>query len=252
VLDAMYQARRIGIAGDARVWAVEVELMKFVEANCEEPDSGVWEMRGPRRHFTHSKLMAWVAVDRAIKSAEQFGHRGPVAAWRKLRDKICREVCERGYDRSRRTFTQYYGSKTLDASLLMMAQVGFLPAKDERIAGTVAAIERELLHDGLVRRYSEDSEHVDGLPPGEGVFLPCSFWLADNYALMGRTADARRLFEKLLGLCSDVGLLAEEYEPRSRRMLGNFPQAFTHVALINTARNLFDVPGPAEHRQGQR
>jgi GH15 family glucan-1,4-alpha-glucosidase len=250
VLDVLYQARRIGIGADARAWAVETELMKFVEANWQEPDSGVWEMRGPRRHFTHSKLMAWVAVDRAIKTAKQFGHRGPVESWCKLREKIHAEVCERGYDRSRGAFTQYYGSRQLDSSLLMMAQVGFLPGNDERVAGTVAAIERELMRDGLVRRYAGDSEHVDGLPSGEGVFLPCSFWLADNYALMGRTDDARRLFRRLVGLCNDVGLLSEEYDPHANRMLGNFPQAFTHVALINTARNLSDMPGPAEHRRG--
>jgi GH15 family glucan-1,4-alpha-glucosidase len=249
VLDAMFQARRTGIGGDARVWALERTLMKFLEKSWQEPDSGLWEMRGPRRHFTHSKLMAWVAVDRAIKSSELFALKGPVESWRKLRDLIKQELCERGYDRSRRTFTQYYGSRQLDASLLMMAEVGFLPATDERIQGTVTAIERELLRDGLVLRYSEDSEHVDALPPGEGVFLPCSFWLADNYALMGRAADARQLFEKLVGLCNDVGLLSEEYDPVARRMLGNFPQAFTHVGLINTARNLSEMPRPAEHRQ---
>jgi GH15 family glucan-1,4-alpha-glucosidase len=250
MLDAMYQARRIGVGGDGQAWALELELMKFLESGWQKPDSGLWEMRGPPRHFTHSKLMAWVGVDRVIKSARQFEDRGPIERWSKLGDRIKAEICERGYDPSRQTFTQYYGSRQLDASLLMMAQVGFLPPTDERIRGTVAAIERELLRDGLVLRYSEDSEHVDGLPPGEGVFLACSYWLADNYALMGRAAEGRRLFEMLLGLRNDVGLLSEEYDPVARRMLGNFPQAFSHVGLINTAHNLSEALSPAEHRQG--
>jgi GH15 family glucan-1,4-alpha-glucosidase len=250
VLDALYQARRIGIGGDARAWALERQLVRSLESRWREPDAGLWEVRGPPRHFTHSKVMAWVAVDRAVKTAERFGHSGPVGTWRRLRDEIKDEVCRSGYDSERGAFTQYYGSKRVDAALLMMAQVGFLPADDPRIRGTIAAIEQDLMRHGLVLRYAEDSEHVDALPPGEGVFLPCSFWLADNYALTGRTTDARRLFETLLSLRNDVGLLSEEYDPVGRRMLGNFPQAFTHVGLINTAHNLSETESPAEHRQG--
>jgi len=249
ILDTMYQARRNGIGTDGRTWAIERSLVEFLEKGWKERDSGLWEVRGPRRHFTHSKVMAWVAVDRAIKSAEHFGYEGPLAQWRELRDAIKREVCTNGYDSSRRTFTQYYGGQELDASLLMLAQVGFLPPSDERIQGTVAAIERELMRDGFVMRYSpESSEGVDGMPPGEGVFLACTFWLAYNYALMGRLSEARRLFKRLLELPNDVGLLAEEFDPIEKRMLGNFPQAFSHVGLINTALNLSQEVKPAEER----
>jgi GH15 family glucan-1,4-alpha-glucosidase len=191
--------------------------------------------------------MAWVAFDRAVKAVERLGLEGPVDRWRELREEVHREVCERGYDPERRTFTQSYGERALDASLLMIPLVGFLPPTDARVQGTVAAIERELVRDGFVLRYPTE-ETEDGLPPGEGAFLPCSFWLADNYALMGRHAEARALFERLLAIRNDLGLLAEEYDPVARRQLGNFPQAFSHVMLVNTAGNLAAAHGPAEDR----
>jgi GH15 family glucan-1,4-alpha-glucosidase len=205
-------------------------------------------VRGPRRHFTHSKVMAWVAIDRAVKAVEKFGVEGPVDRWRALRDTIHREVCTKGFDRDKNSFVQYYGSAEPDASLLMVPLVGFLPADDPRMAGTVACIERELMRDGFVQRY-KTHEAIDGLPPGEGVFLPCTFWLADNYVLQGRQQEAEQIFERLLALCNDVGLISEEYDPRTGRLIGNFPQAFTHVGLINTAMNLAkQVNNPAEHR----
>jgi len=250
LLDVMHQARKTGVGGDSRSWSLERTLLRFLETGWKKADSGLWEARGEPRHFTHSKVMAWVAFDRAVKAIERFGQEGPLEKWKRLRDRIKKEICERGFDRSRNTFTQFYGSRQLDASLLMMPLVGFLPPSDERIRGTVGAIERELLRNGFVLRYSpEDSEHVDGLPGGEGVFLACTFWLADNYALGGRTDEARALFEKLLGITNDVGLLSEEYEPAARRLLGNFPQAFSHVMLINTAHNLSPKLKPAEHRR---
>jgi GH15 family glucan-1,4-alpha-glucosidase len=214
----------------------------------EEADEGIWEVRGPRRHFTHSKLMAWVALDRAVKDVERYQLDGPCQRWRELRDRIHAEICTRGFDAAQGAFVQSYDSKQLDASLLMMPLVGFLPASDPRIRGTVEAIERGLMQNGFVKRYAT-STGVDGLPAGEGTFLLCSFWLADNYALLGRHADARRLFERLLAIRNDVGLLAEEYDPGLRRQLGNFPQAFSHVGLVNTARNLTTHPAPAEQRQ---
>ncbi|MBI3357307.1 MAG: glycoside hydrolase family 15 protein [Nitrospirae bacterium] len=210
----------------------------------------IWEMRGSRQHFTHSKVMAWVAADRAVKGMESFGLSGDVDRWKRLREEIHGEVCEKGYDPDHRTFTQYYGSKELDASLLMIALVGFLPPEDGRVRTTVEAIERELCEGGLVRRYqTETSRSEDGLPPGEGAFLACTFWLADNYWLLGRHQEARQLFERLLALCNDVGLLSEEYDPHTKRLLGNFPQAFSHVSLINTAHNLSADMGPASHRK---
>jgi GH15 family glucan-1,4-alpha-glucosidase len=226
-------------------------LMDFLETKWKEPDEGIWEVRGPRRHFVHSKVMAWVALDRAVKAVERFGLEGPVERWRRLRAEIHAEVCDKGYDTSRRTFTQYYGGRELDASLLRIPLVGFLPASDERVAGTVAAIERELMRDGFVMRYShEGTERVDGLPGGEGAFLACSFWLADCLYLLGRVDAARALFVRLLGLCNDVGLLSEEYEPSSGRLVGNFPQALSHLSLVNTAHNLSTGVGAARHRSG--
>jgi GH15 family glucan-1,4-alpha-glucosidase len=236
VLDALHHARRHGLTG-ADGWSLQTALVEYLETVWEQPDRGIWEVRGADQHFTHSKVMAWVALDRAIKTAEQFALEGPLDRWRALREQVHREVCLRGYNESMNSFVQAYGSTQLDASLLQIPLVGFLPPDDPRVHGTVAAIEQRLIADGLVYRY--DSELTDdGLPPGEGAFLACSFWLADNFALLGRDDDARRLFEKLLALRNDVGLLAEEYDPRVRRMTGNFPQAFSHVALVDTALNL--------------
>jgi GH15 family glucan-1,4-alpha-glucosidase len=249
VMDALHQARRAGLPPDPFAWRVQRKLLDFLESNWSQPDEGIWETRGPNQHFTHSKMMAWVAFDRAIKAVELHGADGPAPRWRAIRDAIHDEVCTRGYDPSRRAFTQAYGSPALDAALLMMPLVGFLPPDDARVVDTVAAIERELLHDGLVLRYrAEDAP--DGLPAGEGTFLLCSFWLADNYALVGREPDATALFERLLSLRNDVGLLAEEYDPVARRLLGNFPQAFSHVGLINTAYNLTPLAtAPARERK---
>lgn len=239
VMDALYLARRAGIPPDPSAWNVQRAMVSRLKTLWHQPDEGIWEVRGIRRHFTHSKVMAWVAFDRAIKTIEEEGLDGPVEEWRAERDAIHAEVCTRGYDPQRNTFTQYYGSRELDASLLIIPLCGFLPATDPRVAGTVAAIERELRGDGFVYRYaSETAEQIDGLPPGEGVFLACSFWLADNYFLLGREDEARALFQKLCALANDVGLLSEEYDPKARRMLGNFPQAFSHVSLLNTARLL--------------
>ena len=237
VMDALYLARRGGADEDEASWALQQALMGFLESAWHEPDEGIWEVRGPRRHFTHSKVMAWVAVDRAVKGIELSGLDGPLDRWRALRTEIHEEACREGYNADRGAFTQHYGSDDLDASLLMIPLVGFLPATDNRVRSTVAAIERELTTDGFVNRYHTD-ESIDGLPPGEGCFLACTFWLADNLALLGRADDARALFERLLSLRNDVGLLAEEYDPHGHRLLGNFPQAFSHVSLVNTARNL--------------
>jgi GH15 family glucan-1,4-alpha-glucosidase len=249
LLDAMYQSRRIGLEPEQAAWSLEKAIVKFLESAWREPDEGIWEVRGPRRHFTHSKVMAWVAFDRAVKAVEKFGVEGPVDHWHALRDAVHREVCEKGFNTQIHSFVQSYGAKEPDASLLMIPLVGFLPAEDPRVAGTVAAVERELMHDGFVRRYNTHSD-VDGLPPGEGAFLPCTFWLADNYVLLGRQKEAEEVFKRLLGLCNDVGLLSEEYDPAARRMVGNFPQAFTHVGLINTAMNLSrQTNNPAEHRK---
>jgi GH15 family glucan-1,4-alpha-glucosidase len=249
VMDAMHVARRSGLESSEDSWRLQDALMRFLEKEWRMPDHGIWEVRGPRRHFTHSKVMAWVAMDRAIKEVEQFKMPGPVDRWKAIRAEIHAEVCSQGFDPIRGTFTQYYGSDELDASLLIMPLVGFLPPEDPRVRGTVAAIEDRLARNGFVRRYDQKlSQPVDGIAEEEGVFLPCSFWLADNYQLMNRTEDARRLFEQLLAVRNDVGLLAEEYDPDRRRMLGNYPQAFSHVALINTAFNLASVEGPAQQR----
>jgi GH15 family glucan-1,4-alpha-glucosidase len=237
VMDTLHLARAAGLPPEPEAWKVQVALLKFLESHWELPDEGIWEVRGPPRHFTHSKVMAWVAFDRGIKDAEQDGLEGPIDRWRGLRDAIHAEVCEKGFDPRSNSFVQSYESTDLDASLLLIPQVGFLPADDPRVLGTIAAIERNLLVDGLVLRYST-ATNVDALPAGEGCFLPCSFWLADGYALTGRRPEGEALFERLISLSNDVGLFAEEYDPRARRMLGNFPQALTHMALVNTARLL--------------
>jgi GH15 family glucan-1,4-alpha-glucosidase len=252
VMDALYLGRHIGLEMDETAWDFQRALLEFLESNWREPDEGIWEIRGPRRHFTHSKVMAWVALDRAIKAVELLGHDGPVDRWRGMRRELHDEVCREGYDSQRDAFVQYYGAEHLDASLLQIPLVGFLPAGDPRVKGTVAAIQRELMVDGLVHRYPpEGSQSVDGLPPGEGAFLACTFWLADNLALMGRRDEALAIFERLLTLRNDVGLLAEEFDPASGHHLGNFPQAFSHVALVNTANYLSERPMPpwARHRE---
>ena len=247
VIDTLHVARKYKLERNDDAWRLQTALMDFLESGWKQPDEGIWEVRGPRRDFTHSKVMAWVAVDRSVKEIRHGFGEGPLDRWLALRDEIHRDVCQRGFDVERNAFVQYYGSKSLDASLLMIPLVGFLPAKDPRVVSTVAAIERELIYKGLVLRYPTETG-VDGLPPGEGAFLPCTFWLADNYAIAGRTQEARDLFLRLLDLRNDVGLLSEEYDPVLRRQLGNFPQAFTHVSLVNTAHNLLPVKGPAEHR----
>src|SRR5579863_6380507 len=227
VMDVHHQARRSGLTTNDSGWELQLKFLEHLKTIWNEPDQGIWEVRGGPQHFTHSKVMAWVAFDRSIKSAETFGLKGPVDEWRKLRDEIFDEVCAKGFDQELGTFVQSFGSKQLDASLLLLPSVGFLPVSDSRVEATIAAIERRLLRDGFVMRY-DTAQTDDGLSPGEGAFLACSFWLVDAYTLQGRMADAERLFSRLVGLCNDVGLLAEEYDPRARRMLGNFPQAFSH------------------------
>jgi GH15 family glucan-1,4-alpha-glucosidase len=248
VLDALHVARRRGMPLDDDAWSLERTLLSYLEHAWREPDEGIWEVRGPRRHFTHSKAMVWVAFDRAIKACERFKLEGPVDEWRRTRTEIQQQVFEQGFDAQRNTFTQYYGSHEPDGSLLLLPLVGFVSPTDPRMIGTVKAIEEDLLVNGFVQRYCT-REHVDGLPPGEGAFLACTFWLADNYTLQGRRDEAERLFERLLGLCNDVGLLAEQYDPDKRLQLGNFPQAFSHVMLINSACNLSGGAGPAQERR---
>jgi len=226
---------------------VQLAVMESLESKWQLPDEGIWEIRGKRRHFTHSKVMAWVAVDRAIKDVEHYGLVGDVSRWIKLRDQIHRDICAQGYNQRLGAFVQYYGGDEPDASLLMLPLVGFVEANDPRMQGTIRLIESRLVRDGFVERYATDL-NLDGLPAGEGAFLLCSFWLADNYALSGRIEEARELFQMLLGLRNDVGLLAEEYDPVAKRMLGNFPQAFSHVGIVNTARNLTCEGGPALER----
>ncbi len=252
VIDLLYASICFGLKASADQWALSKAIVGEVERRWREPDRGLWEIRGDPRHFVHSKVMAWVALDRAVKSVEEHGLEGPVERWRSVRDEIHADVCEHGFDRERMTFVQSYGATELDASLLLIAMVGFLPPGDERVIGTIAAIEGDLLVDGYVMRYSQvASSGEDGLPPGEGAFLACSFWLVDNYALAGRSDDARALFERLARLCNDVGLLAEEYDPIGKRFVGNFPQAFSHVGLINSAMNLANDRGPAHRRRSR-
>jgi GH15 family glucan-1,4-alpha-glucosidase len=248
LMDALHFGRREGLDPDLDAWSLQKVLLDYFEGEWQDPDEGIWEVRGPRRHFTHSKVLAWVAFDRAVKAVERYGRDGPVERWRRLRAEIHEEVCREGYDAERGAFVQAYGMKGLDASLLVIPLVGFLPPEDERVIGTVEAIQRELCEDGLVHRYSHDESvrEVDGLPPGEGAFLPCSFWLVDNLALIGRRDEAVALFGKLLGLRTDLGLLAEEYDVGARRLVGNFPQAFTHVGLVNSAFNLASATGAGE------
>jgi GH15 family glucan-1,4-alpha-glucosidase len=247
IMDAMHVAGRYGLREDDDSWNMQVVLLDFLESVWQQPDAGIWEIRGPRRPFVHSRVMAWVAVDRAVKDAERSGIRAPLDQWRKLRARIHDEVCRQGFDTKRGTFVQYYGGQALDAALLLIPLVGFLPITDPRVVGTIQTVRRELTADGLVRRYAEHGG-VDGLPPGEGVFLPCTFWMVDCLKAMGRHEEAHQIFRRLLELRNDVGLLSEEYDPHLKRQLGNFPQAFSHIALINTAFNLTTARGPARHR----
>src|SRR3984885_2298604 len=247
LMDTGYQARRGGLSGNEAGWAVGLAVLDHLKKIWREPDQGIWEMRGPPQHFTYSKVMAWVASDRAIKSAETFGLEGPIDDWRKLRDEIHDEVCERGFDKKLGTFVQAYGSDQLDASLLLIPGVGFLPVTDPRVERTIAAIEKKLIRGGHVMRYGTEQVE-DALPPGEGAFLACSFWLVDVYTLQDRTDDAERLFRRLVGLCNDVGLLSEQYDPDRKRLVGNFPQAFSHLALINSAYNLTRQRKPVHQR----
>jgi GH15 family glucan-1,4-alpha-glucosidase len=247
VFDILHVCRKLKLADDGDVWRFEMALLRFLETSWDKPDEGIWEVRGPRRHFTHSKVMAWVAFDRAVKAVETDQRQGPVERWRAARDRIHADVCEHGFNGELNSFVQYYDSDLLDASLLMIPLVGFLPPHDPRVIGTVAAIEKGLVRDGFVHRYATHP-HVDGLPPGEAAFLPCSFWMVDNLALQGRTEEAENLFEQLLGIRTDLGLLAEEYDVDAKRLLGNFPQAFSHVGLVNSALNLAARESPAAHR----
>jgi GH15 family glucan-1,4-alpha-glucosidase len=247
VVDALHQARRSGIARDSFEWPFQKAVLEHLERIWSQPDESIWEVRGDAQHFTFSKMMAWVAFDRAVKSVEAFGLDGPVDHWRQIRQQIHADVCARGFDRERGCFVQAYGSKQLDASLLLMPSTGFLPATDPRVTSTIEAIARDLQRDGFVMRYDTGATD-DGLPPGEGVFIACSFWLADAYVLLGRIEEARELFERLLAIRNDVGLLAEEYDTRARRQVGNFPQAFSHVALVNTAHNLSHALKPVHQR----
>ena len=253
VMDTLHIARAAGLEPEPAAWRIQVALLQFLETHWRHPDEGIWEIRGPPRHFTHSKVMAWVAFDRAVKDAERFGLDGPIERWKETRDAIHAQVCELGFEARRNTFVQSYGSPHLDASLLLIPEVGFLPPDDPRVRGTIDAISRELVVDGWVSRYSTETD-VDGLPPGEGTFLPCTFWLADGLVLTGRREEGEALFQRLLASCNDVGLLSEEYDPRGRHMLGNFPQALSHMALIHTARllSMSDEQARSASKKGER
>lgn len=249
VVDALHQARVAGLPTSDAAWALERALVEHVATIWGQPDEGIWEVRGGRRHFTHSKVMAWVALDRAVRSAEMFGLEAPLDRWRELRAVVHEDICRKGFNVEMGSFVQYYGASQLDASLLLVPLVGFLPPSDPRVQGTLRAVEQRLVRDGLVLRYDTTATD-DGLPPGEGAFLACSFWFVDNLVLQGRHAEATAMFERLLQLRNDVGLLAEEYEPRRGRQLGNFPQAFSQLALADTARNLGTSRRPAIQRGG--
>src|SRR6185437_13314322 len=243
-------AREHGLSEDDHAWSLQAQLMEYLEGAWARPDEGIWEVRGPRRHFTHSKVLAWVAFDRAIDLVERFGLDGPADRWRRAREDVHREVLREGFDTELNAFTQSYGSRTLDASTLLIPLVGFLPGDDPRVVGTIDAIQQQLTSHGLVMRYQavDGTNEIDGLSGGEGAFLPCSFWLADALTMAGRGDEARQLFDRLLGLRNDLGLLAEEYDPVAKRQLGNFPQAFTHVGLVNTAYNLSHHTKPVDQR----
>ncbi|NLS08314.1 glycoside hydrolase family 15 protein, partial [Rhizobium sp. P32RR-XVIII] len=247
LIETLHAARDAELQPQEEAWRLQKVLLDHLETAWRLPDRGIWEVRGAPRSFTHSRMMAWVAFDRAITSTERYGLEGPVAKWRQVRQQVHGDICTNGFDANKNSFVQYYGGNTLDASLLLMPQLGFLSVDDPRIVGTIDAVERELLQGGLVKRYST-GETDDGVGGGEGAFLACSFWLADAYVLTGREQDARNLFNSLLGIRNDLGLLAEEYDIVSGRLLGNFPQAFSHIGLINTAHNLVTAGGPAQQR----
>lgn len=251
LMDTMHVGRKFELERNDDAWRFQKSILAQLEQDWDKPDEGLWEMRSGKRHFTHSRVMCWAAFDRAVKAVESYGLSGPVERWREVRDTIHADVCRNGWNTDKNSFVQYYGGTAVDASLLLMAQVGFLPPDDPRFIGTVAAIERELVVDGLVLRYRTD-QTTDGLADGEGVFLACSYWLADAYVLMKRHDDAIALFEHLLKIRNELGLLAEEYDPHNRRLLGNFPQAFSHIALINTANNIATAYGPAKHRADEQ
>ncbi len=246
LFEALHLARGGGLVEAPASWQLQCNVVKHLEGIWQQPDEGIWETRGGRRQFVYSKVAVWVAFDRMVKDAEEHGLEGPKEHWAALRDQVHAEVCEKGFNKQKNSFVQHYDTDELDAALLLIPLTGFLPFTDPRVIGTTAAIERELMQDGFVLRYRTEQQ-ADGLPPGEGCFLPCSFWLVDNMHMQGRHGEARALFERLLGLCNDVGLLSEEYDPKSKRMTGNFPQAFTHVALIASAMNL-TYEGPAQAR----
>jgi GH15 family glucan-1,4-alpha-glucosidase len=249
VMDVLHQARVHGLEANDHAWSLQRTLMEFLEGAWDGPDEGIWEVRGPRRHFTHSKVLAWVAFDRAVQGVERFGLEGPVDRWRRVRADIHDEVCREGFNTELGSFTQSYGSTELDASTLLIPILGFLPPQDQRVVGTIEAVQRELTRDGFVERYATKAHNdVDGIAGGEGVFLPCSFWLVDALLLIGRGDEARDLFERLLSVRNDLGLLSEEYDPAEKRLLGNFPQAFTHVGLVNSAYNLSHHASPHEQR----
>jgi GH15 family glucan-1,4-alpha-glucosidase len=251
VMDVLHQARIHGLDPNDHAWSLQRTLLDFLEGVWDRPDEGIWEVRGPRRDFTHSKVLAWVAFDRAVQAVERWGLTGPVDRWRRLRREIHEEICREGFNVELNTFTQSYGSEELDASTLLIPILGFLPPHDRRVIGTIEAIQRDLTRDGFVERYRVKVQNdVDGLPGGEGVFLPCSYWLVDALVMLGRLDEARTLFERLLQVPNDLGLLSEEYDPREDRLLGNFPQAFTHVGLVNSAYNLSQHKGPVEQRPG--
>jgi GH15 family glucan-1,4-alpha-glucosidase len=254
VLDGLHIARQAGVQTESEAWDLQVALLDFLEGNWRRPDNGLWEVRGPRREFVHSKVMAWVGMDRAVRAVEQFGLEGPVDKWKKLRSEIHEDVCRKGYDSDRQTFTQFYGSHGLDAALLLIPRVGFLPWDDDRVVGTIKAVQRELCENGFVLRYRPDADPtdggsgtVDGMPGKEGSFIACTFWLADALTGIGHHKEATKLFERLLGLCNDVGMLSEEYDTAAHRQVGNTPQAFSHVGLVNTARHLSDAES-ASHK----
>jgi GH15 family glucan-1,4-alpha-glucosidase len=250
VLDTLHQARRLGVSSHEDLWPLQRSIAEWLESNWRKEGESIWEIRAPRRDFTFSKVMAWVAMDRVVKAVEEHGMDGPVDRWRRTRDEIHDDVCRRGYDADRGSFTQAYGAKTVDAALLLIPTLGFLPASDPRVAGTIAAVERTLLDDGFVLRYpTGEGSNLDGLHGREGAFLACSFWLVDAYVLSGRREEAVRLFERIRAVRNDVGLLSEEYDPRRRRLVGNFPQAFSHVAHVNSIRNLTSAHGPARSRR---